>query len=138
MIIVVTGPPCSGKSTYVRQKMKEGDLVIDMDYIAGAIEPHAWSHGFSDITRPVARAARNAAVGELLKRMQGERLITAHIIHTEPSPDMRRTYRSMGAHFVEMNPGMDECLRRLKERPPKNRAVAEPIIREWYAKRVRA
>lgn len=34
---VVTGPPCSGKSTYVDEHANRGDLVIDLDRIAYAV-----------------------------------------------------------------------------------------------------
>lgn len=36
-IVIVYGPPCSGKTTYVRENMCEGDVVIDIDYIKSAI-----------------------------------------------------------------------------------------------------
>jgi predicted kinase len=31
MITVVTGPPCGGKSTYIQDNAKDGDIIIDMD-----------------------------------------------------------------------------------------------------------
>ncbi len=34
---VVYGSPCSGKTTYVKSHMKEGDIVIDYDYIYQAL-----------------------------------------------------------------------------------------------------
>lgn len=36
-INLVTGPPLSGKTTYVQAHMTPGDLVIDLDYLAAAL-----------------------------------------------------------------------------------------------------
>ena len=35
-VILVAGPPCSGKTTYVTQRAKPGDLVLDQDAIGAA------------------------------------------------------------------------------------------------------
>lgn len=34
---MVAGPPCSGKSTLVREQMHHGDLAIDFDWIAAGL-----------------------------------------------------------------------------------------------------
>lgn len=36
-IIIVTGAPGSGKTTYAKQNRRAGDIVIDLDYIAAAL-----------------------------------------------------------------------------------------------------
>lgn len=136
MIVVVTGPPCGGKSFYVKQNVSVGDIIIDMDDIAQAIEFESSHHDYSDITRAIARAARNAAVSETLKRMQGERRRTAYIIHTDPPPEMRRTYRAMGARFVEQDPGKQTCLERVKNRPGVNQKLVKQVLDEYYSKRI--
>ena len=43
MIHVITGAPCSGKSTYIKEHKGKGDLVVDYDEIAfclGSDESH--------------------------------------------------------------------------------------------------
>ena len=136
MIVIVTGPPCGGKSTYAQTNMRPGDIIIDMDTIATCLEVDASSHDYADLTRHMARAARNAAVGECLKQMQGERRRTAYIIHTDPPPEMRRTYRAFGARFVDCDPGRDVCLERAKERPAENQKLVRQVLDEYYAKRL--
>ena len=63
MIHVVTGHVCSGKSTYVRNHAKPGDIVIDMDRIALALSvegtPH---HDYPRHVVDVVRAARLEAM----------------------------------------------------------------------------
>ena len=46
-LYVVTGPPCGGKSTYVREHAKPGDFVIDLDRLALAITSADFQTGHS-------------------------------------------------------------------------------------------
>ena len=135
MITVVTGPPCGGKSTYIKENAKDGDLVIDMDKIALALihgEPK--SHSYGDDVRSIARAARKAAVKQALIIGQGNSL-GIWIIHTDPSVADRTNYRIVSARFVECSPGLQVCLERLKKRPRINQVKVERFIREYYVKR---
>lgn len=36
MVHVISGAPCAGKTTYVKEHQKSGDVVIDADAIASA------------------------------------------------------------------------------------------------------
>lgn len=136
MITVVTGAPCSGKSTYVRDNAANDDVVIDLDVLALALTTEGTeSHAYSDWVRKVARDARKAAVASAMRLAQGERYLGVWIVHTDPSVDDRRAYRALNARFVEMNPGKDVCLERLALRPLQNQRVAKPVIEAYYAKR---
>jgi hypothetical protein len=135
-ITVVTGPPCGGKSTYVDEQAKDGDIVIDMDRIALALSPIGTkSFEYSQSVRTVARAARKAAVRSALGVAQGQRYLGIWIIHTDPSNDDRSVYRYAGARFVEMSPGKDVCFERLKNRPLVNQQLARELIENYYYKR---
>jgi len=136
VITIVTGPPCGGKSTFVRENAQPGDIVVDMDSLALALTfPGEKSHAYSDKSRSVARAARNAAVKQALSVAQGERRLGVWIIHTDPGVEARRMYRASSASFVELNPGRAVCLQRLKERPVENHQIARGVIDEYFAKR---
>ena len=135
MITVVTGPPCGGKSTYIKENAKDGDIVIDMDKIALAlIQGKPESHEYGEEVRSIARAARKAAVKQSLVVGQGNRL-GIWIIHTDPSVADRTNYRIVSARFVECSPGLRVCLERLKKRPRINQLKVERLIREYYGKR---
>lgn len=136
MITVVTGPPCSGKSTYCEQRWQPGDIVVDMDKIALAVTtPGTQSHDYDEKVRIVAREARRAAVKATLAVAQGDRYRGYWIIHTDPSPDVRASYRAMNARIIDLDPGRDVCLERLKQRPEANQALARKVIEEFYARR---
>ena len=136
MIWIVTGPPCSGKSTYINENATEKDLIIDMDRLALAIcREGTQPFEYDDLVRKVARSARQAAVREAISRMQGERYRNLFIIHTDPNSDQRMSYRAANARFVELDPGKEICLQRLKDRPAANQAIAKQVIEDFYAKR---
>jgi tRNA uridine 5-carbamoylmethylation protein Kti12 len=133
MITIVTGPPCGGKTTYVRENAKKGDVVIDMDRIALALTTEdIEEYQYSDSVRSVAMAARKAAVRQAIILSQGQREQT-WIIHTDPTTSDRYNYKVAGARFVECSPGLKVCLERAKQRPSINQKKIDKGIRDYYA-----
>ena len=128
---VVTGPPCSGKTTYILDRMAEGDIMVDFDRIAQAISPKSPQYRYPEGIRLAVRAMRLAAIrhseeGELDGRLW---LIDTAL---KDHDDVSARHRRMGAAVVELDPGIDVCLERAQgERP--SEIVA--LIREWYAAR---
>jgi hypothetical protein len=136
MIEIVTGPPCGGKSTYIKERAKPGDIIIDMDILALALTTEGTEpFTYSDRVRQVAFRARSAAVSEALSVAQGERYQNVYIIHTDPNPDQRAYYRAFGGRFVECDPGKEVCLERVLLRPKQNQAISKKFINEYYKHR---
>ena len=135
MLTIVTGPPCGGKSTYIKENAKDGDIVIDMDEIARSlVKGDVSNHDYSDEVRAIARAARKGAVKQAVIVGQGNRL-GVWIIHTDPPVADRHMYQVVGAKIVECSPGLQVCLERLKTRPKRNQIKVESYIRDYYAVR---
>jgi len=135
MITVVSGPPCGGKSTFVRNTSKPGDIVVDMDRIALALTTDGVGHhDYSPEVRQVARAARRAAVQEAMRVGQLSR-VDVWIIHTDPSPEWKRRYRIVNAHVEVVDPGKDVCLSRLASRPDSNHSLVKKVLDDYYNKR---
>lgn len=66
MLTVVIGPPAGGKSTWVRERAKPGDIVIDFDLLACALtgpggDPHDHTPAVAAVTKAARRAAIDAA-----------------------------------------------------------------------------
>lgn len=126
MIHVITGPPCAGKSTYVSEHMKEGDMRVDYDLIATALGSID-SHAAQGVIKQAAFDAREGAIKAALNDPQQE----SWIIHTSPSEDHVKAYEKAEAEFIELDPGKDVCLERAEadERP---RQTFDGI-EKWYA-----
>jgi predicted ABC-type ATPase len=136
MITVIEGPPGAGKSTWVMDNAHPGDVVIDMDRIAQALwipNTHE-SHNYPETVRTIAREARNMAVKTAIQMSQTVNRLKVFVIHADPSSEMRRRYRSAGARFVHLDPGMDVCIERVKRRNPTAQRTIVPYIREYYAR----
>ena len=132
MIHVITGPPCAGKTTYMRRHAAEGDVLVDYDAIAQALgcrEAHQARRRVNDINL-AAFVARRAVI-EWAVGHAGD--VEAWIIHTNPMPEDMYAYEKAGADIVEIDVDMETCLERARSdgRPP---GTAE-AIREWFANR---
>lgn len=124
-ITVVVGPPCAGKSTWIREQAQAGDVVVDFDQLAtalGSTTPHAAP---ADV-REVTFAARKGAITRVLQGLTSD----AWIIHTSPPPGALEEYEKAGAEVVLIDPGADVCRERAEaDGRPDGTADA---IEQWY------
>lgn len=128
-VVVVTGPPAGGKTTYIAERATANDIAIDLDSIARALMPVALdnSHTYPAHVRHVAIGARKAAI-ERATRLR-ERA-TVWIIHAIPTPDELANYRSMHWEVVVCDPGRDVVLDRCRRLRPD---YMLPAVDRWYA-----
>jgi hypothetical protein len=127
VLTVVVGPPAGGKSTWVLERAKPGDVVIDFDRMAVALSGQGGdSHDHPAAVAAVTRAARTAAIEAAIKH-SGD--VDVYLIHSSPGAQRMAQYREMGAQVVTIDPGRDVVRGRCKtERPRRMFAV----IDEWY------
>lgn len=128
MLIVVTGPPAAGKSSWIRSHAKANDVVIDLDLMALAMAgPGADHHDHDDTLLAIVHAARRAAIAEAERHLD---TIDCYLIHTMPSPKARAKYRRLNARIVTVDPGEVEVRRRVKAmRQP----AMEAVVTRWYS-----
>lgn len=107
MITVITGPPCSGKSTYLRQHAQPGDLTLDYDQLCQALG--GTLYGPDEWLREVTAAAWAAAVTRTLTAHRGHQ---AWIIDARPRPDRLAAYQRAAAKIINLTASRDELHRR--------------------------
>lgn len=133
MLIVVTGPPAGGKTTWVRAHAKARDIVIDYDIIAQSIAgPGAGTHDHSDASRAIAHRMRYAAIDEAVRHIADT---DVYLIHTQPNEKDRAKYKRLGARVVEVDPGKAVVLERVRQQRKPNLAG---VVSRWYSQRSKA
>ncbi|WP_412100198.1 AAA family ATPase [Corynebacterium aurimucosum] len=124
-LIVVTGPPAAGKTTYVTEHAKPGDIRIDLDHIANALAGEdTGNHEHASHILTVAKAARRAAIDAAMKQD-----CTVWLIHTKPTPKQLNDYEAMGATIHTIDPGKGTVMKRCKAERPKASLIAAA---KWY------
>lgn len=124
-VVVVTGAPCSGKSTYVAEHKAKRDVVIDFDALAVALgSPDSHDHPKSLL--PYIVEARRA----LLARVAAKRpTTTVWIVAVNPG----RPELDVADEVITMPTDAATCmLRALNEGRPK---AWLHLIPEWFTRR---
>lgn len=97
MIHVVIGHICAGKSTWVRQQARPGDVVIDLDRLALALTVEdTGHHDYPTHVREIARGVRWFAVDDAV-RLHRRADWDVWIVHAYPTDDDLARYRRLGA-----------------------------------------
>ncbi|RBO82080.1 AAA family ATPase [Nocardia puris] len=128
MLYVVIGPPAAGKSTWCREHARPGDIVIDYDRIALALNPDRDpdSHDHPNTIKTVTKAARQAAIDKALTLAHQ---CDVFIIHSTPSAQLLARYRTAGADIVTIDPGKAVVMERAKAERP---WWMHGAIKKWY------
>lgn len=123
----VIGPPCSGKTTYVLERAKLGDLLVDWDTLMTALSGKTGHSRDAALIGYVAEA-RDAIIARLRQRRAGTEPPTAWIVSS------RRLNLGLPGTVHVMDTPMDQCLKRLHATPDgRDIAEAEAAIRQWHA-----
>lgn len=128
---LVYGAPLSGKTTYVKDNMLFGDLVIDIDAIYKAIS------GQRMHVKPQRLTAVAFSVRDVLwdaVRMHNGYWRNAYIIGGYPMQSEReRICRELGAREVFIDTTQAECITRLKAKPDGRKAEKySQYISDWF------
>lgn len=126
-VILICGPPCSGKTTLANELAQSGDLVLDFDAIARELgSTKEWWHD-----EPY-RGQAERRMREVMDRLPGSAPGTAYVIRSLPEGQHRAiTARRMKASACwVINPGEAECKRRAEQDGRPQGTVA--YIAEWF------
>lgn len=133
-VYLITGASCSGKTTYVRERIEANDVVVDIDdiwqMVSGQdryIKPNA--------LKPIVFKLRDE-LKELISRGTGT-WRNAFIIESLPSKQDRdreaNKYKAFNVEVITMDVSMDQCLLRLNTDPQGRDIKAyEGYIKDYY------
>lgn len=111
-VFLVYGSPLSGKSTFVRENMNEGDFVLDVDSIWQCIS------GCDRYIKPNRLRACVFSIRDHMLdmiRMRQGKWLNAWVIGGYPlSSERERLINSLNARAVFVDTPQEECLERLK------------------------
>lgn len=129
-VILIAGPPGSGKTTHAHAIARQGDTIIDLDDITERLCGQRWTGDIPTVGK--ALAERDAILCSLHAR-RGNRII---LIVTGKTPDERTGWmKALGqrARLHVMQTSATECIRRIKADPARAHAVARQVevVRAW-------
>lgn len=125
-MVILAGPPCSGKTTLAHRLAGPEDAVLDYDALAVSLgSPSQWQH--DEPWRTAAEQEMQACISSAHHLPHG----TAWVIRTAPRPAHRqRLAEQWHATVYLLNPGEAECRRRAQaDHRPSGTARA---IGQWY------
>lgn len=132
-VYLVYGAPCSGKTSFVRDNMEQGDLIVDIDSIWECIS------GCDRYVKPGRLNACAFVVRDCLLeqvRYRTGKWFTAWIVGGYPlTGERERLVKSLGAREIFIDTPREECLQRLTN-DPNGRDVGEwtQYIDDWFEK----
>lgn len=129
-IFIVYGSPCSGKSTLVRESMKRGDIVFDLDKMFAAVSGCSL-HDKPNEVNPVVWRLRDTFL-EIVKLRYGK-WHDAYIVGTYPYKAARENLaKTLNAKLVYCPATLEICLERAKERGTLAKETAR-WVQDWWA-----
>jgi predicted kinase len=131
-VYIITGAPCSGKTTFARERMEAGDVIIDIDDIWQQMSGQARYIKPAEI-KPLVFATRDEQEDKVRTRAGTWR--NAFIIRSLPlAMDRSRLAERLDAEVVTLDTPKEVCLDRLRNNPQgRNVAEYEKYINNYFA-----
>lgn len=133
-VIVVSGAPGSGKSTFVKSKIRQGDIVLDFDALTAALALDDKLYGNRKPQLDVALAAREAIFTEIQNRRGDWK--TAYVITARKEPErVQELCDRLGAELIRMEATAEECRERIRNDARRDgfTDVYLALVDEWFS-----
>ena len=129
--LIITGPPGSGKTTWVHENMKSGETVLDLDAIKCALLGNEDFHAQASEIVPMITVVRDSVFKAISENTNKER---CYVITTETDLSTLRQWQVyLNAELKVMDTPKEICMERVKNdptRPDKN--VFYSLIDKWF------
>ena len=129
--LIITGAPGSGKTTWVREKMKSGEMVLDLDAIKCALLGNKEFHGQAVEIIPMLTVVRDAVYRALAENKNSGR---CYVITTETDlATLRQWQVYLNAELKVMDTPKEICMERVKNDPTRpDKKVFYSLIDKWF------
>lgn len=128
-VIVVSGAPGSGKSTYVKKHKSDRDLVVDLDALASALSGRDQLYGENAPVMDALISVRGALYNTIKAR--NGKWKTAWVITTGKDADSIAS--ALGGSVVTMDTSKDECKKRvLADDRRQDKQLYTSLIDQWF------
>lgn len=130
-VYLITGAPCSGKTSLARELMQAGDVIVDIDDIWQQISGRPRYDKPASL-KPLVFATRDVQEDQV--RIRSGTWRNAFVIKGLPLPmDRKRAAERLGAEVITVDTPKEECLERLRKNPNgRNVAEYEKIINDYF------
>lgn len=135
-VYIITGASCSGKTTFVRERLEPNDLILDIDDIWEIISGQP-RYTKPNSLKPIVFAIREEIKDQVSKGAGTWR--NAYIIESLPSAKDRereaQRYRAFNVEVITLDTSKEECLARLKLNPQgRNINDYEKYINDYFSR----
>ena len=130
-VVVVHGPPGSGKTTYVKSNRGPNDVTYDFDSIMQALSgmpPHRRNENLISYCQDI----RSLIIERALHRSRVEK---TWIVTTRADESLRKSLGDVPVEYVHMDTPKDECIRRVTEDPERREIADETtkVIESYFS-----
>ena len=133
-VYLITGASCSGKTSWVKERLQENDIVVDIDDIWECVSGQPRYTKPNSLKHIVFRIREE--LKELIQRGAGT-WRNAFIIESLPSKQDREReadkYKAFNIEVITLDTSYEECMKRLNNNPDgRNINDYEKYIREYF------
>lgn len=127
MVYLVYGSPCSGKSTYVKEHFKHGDIVCELDKLYAALCFNE-EHKEELYAQEVAKELQKSLL-DIIRNRKG-RWKNAYVVSLANTPEKLKSAmdRVNADKAIYIDTPYEVCIERSKNRP----FYFEFLIQEWF------